>query len=59
MFLFNQTKKPQSDRGTSDKIHLPCPLKSVTEIQLIIDRNPDFDHEEHYLIIPSVLLGFL
>lgn len=59
MFLFNQTKTPQSDKGTSDKMQFPCPLKSVTEIQLIIDRNLDFDHEEHYLIILSVLLGFL
>lgn len=56
MFLF---KKKKSDRDTSDKTLLPHPLKSVAEIQLIIDRSADFDHKGHYLIIPSVLLFLL
>lgn len=40
---------------TSAKIHLPCHLKSGAKMWLIINRNPDFDPEEHYLITPSVL----
>lgn len=57
MFLLKRKKK--SDRDTSDKTHLPCPLKSVAEIWLIIDRNLDFDRKEHYFIIRSVLLFLL
>lgn len=34
---FYLKKKKKSDRDTSDKTHLLCPLKSVAEIWLIIE----------------------